>query len=56
VKVDEIIGVVIHAYAHPSAQPNYDIAFVEKVGLKCTGWKITELDEVVSLGPFHEKG
>lgn len=56
VKVDEIIGVVSHAYAHPGAQPNYDIAFVEKVGLKCTGWKITEIDEVVSLGPFHGKG
>jgi hypothetical protein len=53
VKVDDTIGVVIHAFMHPNSPPNYDIAFGKQVGLKRTGWKITEIDEVVSLGPFH---
>lgn len=55
VKVDQGLGVIVNSYRGAQHVPSYDIRF-DDITLKFSGWKITEIDEVVSLGPFHERG
>lgn len=52
VKVDGFTGVVTGSKSCDETVNQYEIVLPGS-GLKFAGWKITEIDEVVSLGPFH---
>lgn len=67
VRVGKHIGVVVKVsfcgwqwddvppLEHNGTIPSYAVQFRSEAKLKHAWWWITELDEVVSLGPFHEK-
>lgn len=54
VKAEGSVGVVVGSRSCEGTVNQYEILFRDDC-LKFAGWKITEIDEVVSLGPFHEK-